>query len=41
LSTEINKKGYYYVNAAHPEKCTGCGICAINCPDIAIEVYKF
>lgn len=24
----------------HPEKCTGCGLCEMMCPDFAIEVFK-
>jgi 2-oxoglutarate ferredoxin oxidoreductase subunit delta len=23
-----------------PEKCTGCGLCEMMCPDFAIEVFK-
>jgi NAD-dependent dihydropyrimidine dehydrogenase PreA subunit len=22
------------------KKCTGCALCAITCPEIAIEVYR-
>ena len=24
----------------HPEKCTGCLLCELRCPDFAIVVYK-
>ena len=24
----------------YPEKCTGCGLCEMMCPDFAIEVVK-
>ena len=24
----------------YPEKCTGCGLCEMMCPDFAIEVLK-
>ncbi len=23
-----------------PDKCTGCGLCEMMCPDFAIEVFK-
>jgi len=33
--------GYYPVEYVDPEdKCTGCMLCAIICPDVAIRVYK-
>jgi 2-oxoglutarate ferredoxin oxidoreductase subunit delta len=40
LSQELNLKGYF-VAAFNPEgDCTGCGTCALICPDVAIEVEK-
>jgi len=34
----LNKKGYYFYIAAHPEKCTGCMRCFYMCPDFCLEV---
>jgi 2-oxoglutarate ferredoxin oxidoreductase subunit delta len=45
-SGQMNQKGYYAVCFTENElkkeerKCTGCGLCAITCPEIAIEVYR-
>jgi NAD-dependent dihydropyrimidine dehydrogenase PreA subunit len=42
----MNQKGYYpasYVEKhlkKENRKCTGCSLCAISCPEIAIEVYR-
>lgn len=45
-SDQINQKGYYPVSYKEKNlkkelrKCTGCALCAISCPEIAIEVYR-
>jgi 2-oxoglutarate ferredoxin oxidoreductase subunit delta len=46
ISSKLNTKGYYpacYIEEdVTPEgrKCTACTLCAITCPDVAIEVYR-
>jgi 2-oxoglutarate ferredoxin oxidoreductase subunit delta len=45
-SDRMNQKGYYPALFIEKElkkegkKCTGCSLCAIVCPEIAIEVYR-
>jgi 2-oxoglutarate ferredoxin oxidoreductase subunit delta len=40
-SHEYNSRGYRPVHFnKEAEECTGCTLCAIACPDIAIEVYR-
>jgi len=46
VSQKLNTKGYYPaalkedISEDKERKCTGCSLCAITCPDIAIEVYR-
>ena len=42
LSEKINAFGYKAIQQIDPEgKCTACKMCALICPDLAIEVFKF
>ncbi|MDD4171402.1 MAG: 4Fe-4S binding protein [Syntrophomonas sp.] len=36
----INAQGYHPVTDLLPDSCTGCGICALMCPDLVIEVER-
>jgi 2-oxoglutarate ferredoxin oxidoreductase subunit delta len=35
----MNVKGYFYAQVTDPSRCIGCRLCAIVCPDVAVEVY--
>ncbi len=41
-ATRLNTKGYYPAefNPSEDEGCTACTLCAISCPEAAIEVYR-
>jgi len=39
MSKELNKKGYKYSVVTDESRCIGCMLCAITCPDVAIEVF--
>ncbi|SYZ73942.1 conserved hypothetical protein [Candidatus Zixiibacteriota bacterium] len=39
MSKELNQKGYFCATLKEPHRCIGCRICAIVCPDAAIEVH--
>ena len=40
LSDELNYRGQHPCVFIDAGDCNGCAICAIVCPDVAIEVYK-
>lgn len=35
---KVNERGVQCVIVKAPEECIGCGLCAIMCPDSAIEI---
>jgi len=38
---KLNKRGLYSAEYLDPDgKSTGCRLCAVVCPDVAIYVYK-
>ena len=45
-SDRVNQKGYYPASFKESDvkeeerKCTGCSVCAVCCPEMAIEVYR-
>lgn len=39
-ATELNSKGFHPIILKADADCNGCALCAIMCPDIAIEVYR-
>src|SRR5208337_4200575 len=36
----FNSKGYHPPHVVHPEKCSGCDLCGMYCPDFAICAAK-
>jgi 2-oxoglutarate ferredoxin oxidoreductase subunit delta len=36
LSSAFNSKGYHPPHVVHPDKCSGCDLCGMYCPDFAI-----
>ncbi len=38
MSKEINAMGYFTAEMLEQPRCIGCCLCAITCPDIAIQV---
>ena len=40
MSDRFNSKGHHPSEVRDGGECTGCTVCAVMCPDVAIEVYK-
>jgi 2-oxoglutarate ferredoxin oxidoreductase subunit delta len=41
LSSAFNSKGYHPPHMVAPDKCSGCDLCGMYCPDFAIHGYRF
>ena len=39
-SGKLNAAGYQGAEFKDDGQCTGCAVCAIVCPEVAIEVYR-
>jgi 2-oxoglutarate ferredoxin oxidoreductase subunit delta len=39
-SGKLNAAGYQSAEFMDDGQCTGCAVCAIVCPEVAIEVYR-
>jgi len=39
-SGRFNRQGYTVVEVTEMDACTGCGSCALICPDCAIRVFR-
>ena len=39
-SDKLNRRGYYPPIVARVEDCTGCRICDLMCPDLAIVIVE-
>jgi 2-oxoglutarate ferredoxin oxidoreductase subunit delta len=40
MSDAFNQKGYHFPELKDPEKCSGCDLCGMYCPDFAIYAFK-
>jgi 2-oxoglutarate ferredoxin oxidoreductase subunit delta len=40
MSADYNSKGYHTPEAVAPDKCTGCDLCGLYCPDFAIHGWR-
>jgi 2-oxoglutarate ferredoxin oxidoreductase subunit delta len=40
VSEKLNRQGYYYIEPVEGAECTGCMVCTLVCPDLALEVYS-
>lgn len=40
IAEKSNKMGYRYIEVKNQENCIGCKMCAMMCPDAAIQIFK-
>lgn len=40
MAGRTNEMGYHPATVTQQEKCTGCALCALMCPDLVIEVER-
>jgi 2-oxoglutarate ferredoxin oxidoreductase subunit delta len=40
IENKFNRKGFFPASPPLTDQCTGCGMCAQMCPEVAIEVYR-
>lgn len=40
IEEKVNEKGYHYAVPSSQENCVGCSMCAIMCPEAAIEIWR-
>ncbi|GHV36884.1 hypothetical protein FACS1894187_12340 [Synergistales bacterium] len=40
VGERVNSKGYEYVVPRNIDACVACKMCAVMCPEAAIEIYK-
>ncbi len=38
-SDDLNLQGYHYAEPDDNMECTGCLVCTLVCPEVAIEIY--
>ena len=36
----LSHRGVHPAAVLHPDRCTGCGLCMIHCPDLAVTVER-
>lgn len=40
IGENSNPSGYQYAVPVRPDDCIACKLCAVCCPDSAVEIYK-